>query len=113
MLEQYGRLIQATELLYSKLHNNEKIKEVIYLKNQEDLLLFFKHLFGKPYTLCNLPHFRKILHIIWEKYTMPNMKVEHMLENLKVWAHGIHLPLNPASIPLHKKVFINPKAIRK
>ena len=57
-------IIQGVESLLSKLINNEKFNELIYLNNEEDFLLVFKHLFGKPYTLCNFPHFRKILEAV-------------------------------------------------
>ena len=36
-----------------------------------------------------------------------------MLEDVKVWAHGIQFPLNPASVFLQRKVFSCPKNLRK
>ena len=113
LLEEYAKLIQATELLYSKLHNNEKIKDYLYFASQQDIILFFKHLFGKPYSICTLPHFRKILSTIWEKYHLPNMKLESMLEDVRGWAHGIQLPMNPASVFLQRKVFSSPQTLKE
>ena len=36
-----------------------------------------------------------------------------MLEHLRVWAHGIQLPMNPASVHLQRKVFASPTNLKK
>lgn len=32
-MDDVGQIIQALELLYSKLHNNEKVKDILFVKD--------------------------------------------------------------------------------
>jgi hypothetical protein len=59
------------------------------VKNEEDLLLFFKYLFGKPSTICNLPHFRKVLDVLWQRQVFESFDYQKIADNLRQWASGI------------------------
>lgn len=112
-MDYLGQIIQALQLLYSKLHNNEKVKDVLFVKDESQLLLFFKHLFGKPYTVCNRANFRKVLNTIWQHQMFSSFDPNKMADHLRLWCAGIEYPLNPAAIPVHRLVFNNPALIKK
>jgi hypothetical protein len=102
VLEEYSAVIQACELLLSKLTNNEKLAEKVLVRNEEDFVLFFKFFFSKPYTLINLPAVRKVIKLLWDQFLFSSLTSAAMLRNLKLWIFGIAAPLNPSMNKLHK-----------
>jgi hypothetical protein len=88
-------------LLISKLSNNDKIAQKIMVRNEEDFVLFFKFFFSKPYTLMNLPSVRKVIKLLWDKFTFSSLTSQAMVDNLRLWIFGISAPLNPSMNKLH------------
>jgi hypothetical protein len=85
----------------------------LFVRDEESFLLFFKNLFGKPGSICNLPNFRKVVSTVWQHHLFANFDCNKMIEHLKLWCLGIELPINPAHIPLHKLVFEGPENIKR
>jgi len=89
-------------LLISKLTNNEKLTEKVFIRDEEDFVLFFKFFFAKPYTLINLPAVRKVVKLLWDQSLFPSLTISAILKNLRLWIFGISSPLNPSMNKLHK-----------
>ena len=81
------------------------VKGRVYVVDEEDFCQFFRMSFGRPSRNFNQKYVRKILEELWYYFFFGERQLERVPNILKMWAHGISLPLNPAKIKVQHAIF--------
>lgn len=107
-VQNYTKLVEAIASILEKVTAGDSVLNVkgkVFVVDEEDFCEFFRISFGRPSRNFNQKYVRKVLEELWYYLYFGEKNLERVATVLKIWAHGVSLPFNPAKIKVQHAIF--------